>query len=487
MSSYLLRRIARWPRPGALRFDRALLSIGSQPEFSSSMGPLAPSNFRLMSSTSRAQEDESSSQNSISSLVRLINESAKVIEEHYAKSSTTVPSLDSITAHSLDEQIMSNELRLAVQTMKGACAQLSNTVGKPDITVLTKLMEHWYTTCMFIALKSKLPDILQEKPDGMHVSEIEEKTGIHRHKIGRILRLLVSKHTFKEVSEDVFANNRLTAKSGVYLADILTDKDWGHSLASNQTALNRYTGYPGTMWEYFESEDTVGSQRGARFGRGMMGWTGVLESNALVCDYPWHELPSNASFCDVGSGVGTMSMELAKAHRNLRFVLHDKPERLKQAEHEVWPKLLPGVLAERRIEFVPLDFMKESPESGCDVYFLKNIIHDWSDEEAITILKNVRDAMAPHSRVLLQEYILPPGHRVSDKESGIIKQAPEPLLPNYGAGLIQQYCLDIHILNLLNGQVRTLAQYIKLGEAAGLKFVKLREVGQTGVVEYIRE
>ncbi|KAF9563372.1 S-adenosyl-L-methionine-dependent methyltransferase [Agrocybe pediades] len=468
MSSYLLRCVARWPRPGALRFDRALLSIGSQPEFSSSMGSLAPSNFRLMSRASRAQEDESSSQNSISSLVRLINESAKVIEEHYAKSSTTVPSLDSITAHPLDEQIMSNELRLAVQTVKGACAQLADTVGKPDITVLTKLMEHWYTTCMFIAQKYKLPDILQEKPDGMHVSEIEEKTGIHQHKVGRILRLLVSKHTFKEVSEDVFANNRLSMR----LLSIYPLTDFGLHVGDEAAK---------------SGDDPVGSQRGARFGRGMMGWTGVLESNALVSDYPWHELPSNASFCDVGSGVGTMSMELAKAHRNLRFVLHDKPERLKQAEHEVWPKLLPGVLAERRIEFVPLDFMKESPKSGCDVYFLKNIIHDWSDEEAITILKNVRDAMAPHSRVLLQEYILPPGHRVSDKESGIIKQAPEPLLPNYGAGLIQQYCLDIHILNLLNGQVRTLAQYIKLGEAAGLKFVKLREVGQTGVVEYIRE
>ncbi|KAF9563371.1 S-adenosyl-L-methionine-dependent methyltransferase [Agrocybe pediades] len=408
------------------------------------MTSLGPSNCRLMNSESSAQGDEVSSKSPISSLVRLINNSAQVIEEHYAKSSMIIPPLDSITAHPLDGEIMNDELRVAVQTMKGACAQLADTVGKPDVTVFTKLMEQWYSTCMFIALKYKLPDILHEKPSGMHVSEIEEKTGIHRHKIGRILRLLVSKHTFKEVSEDVFANNRLSvklrsvysladfglhtgdeaAKSAAYLADLLIDNDWGRSSNSNQTAFNKYTGYPGTMWEYFENDHPVGAQRGVRFGRGMLGFARSLEYNAVVNVYPWHELPSNASVCDVGSGVGTMSMEIAKAHGHLRFVLHDTPERLKQAQHDVWPKLLPDALVQKRIEFIPLDFMTESPKSGYDVYFLKNVIHDWSDEDAIIILRNVRDAMGPHSRVLLQENILQPAHRVPDQESGIIKQAP---------------------------------------------------------------
>ena len=33
---------------------------------------------------------------------------------------------------------------------------------------------------------------------------------------------------------------------------------------------------------------------------------------------------------------------------------------------------------------------------------LRHIIHDWADAEALTILRNVRKALAPHSRVLVR-------------------------------------------------------------------------------------
>ena len=44
----------------------------------------------------------------------------------------------------------------------------------------------------------KIPDVLQEKQDGMHITEIEKKTGINHRKIGRVLRMLASRHIFKE-------------------------------------------------------------------------------------------------------------------------------------------------------------------------------------------------------------------------------------------------------------------------------------------------
>ena len=34
---------------------------------------------------------------------------------------------------------------------------------------------------------------------------------------------------------------------------------------------------------------------------------------------------------------------------------------------------------------------------------LRLIIHDWTDEDAMTILRNVRKAMAPHSRILIRK------------------------------------------------------------------------------------
>jgi len=51
-------------------------------------------------------------------------------------------------------------------------------------------------------------------------------------------------------------------------------------------------------------------------------------------------------------------------------------------------------------------------------------------------------------------------------------QAPEPLLPNYGLGRIRQYRLDLVMMLVCNSKERTLEEFIKVGEEAGLSFVK---------------
>ena len=81
------------------------------------------------------------------------------------------------------------------------------------------------------------------------------------------------------------------------------------------------------------------------------------------------------------------------------------------------------------------------------------------------------------------EYILQPANRVPE-EKAPVKQAPEPLLPNYGVGRIRQYNLDMEVMIVLNSQERRLSEFIKLGEAAGLEFVKLWDLGETGLVEF---
>ena len=113
--------------------------------------------------------------------------------------------------------------------------------------------------------------------------------------------------------------------------------------------------------------------------------------------------------------------------------------------------------------------------------------------------------MAPHSCVLVRkshsnfvcttlgkknsnfvhpdEYILQPANRVPE-ENAPHRQAPEPLLPNYGAGRIRQYNLDIHMMAMLNSQERRLPHFIRLGEAAGLEFVKLWDLGEMSLIEY---
>lgn len=81
------------------------------------------------------------------------------------------------------------------------------------------------------------------------------------------------------------------------------------------------------------------------------------------------------------------------------------------------------------------------------------------------------------------EYILQHANRVPEGQSNF-NQAPEPLLPNYGAGRIRQYNLDMDMLAMLNSEERQLDDFVRLGEGAGLKFEKLWDFGEMGLVEY---
>ncbi|KAG6898929.1 hypothetical protein C0993_002612, partial [Termitomyces sp. T159_Od127] len=177
---------------------------------------------------------------------------------------------------------------------------------------------------------------------------------------------------------------------------------------------------------------------------------------------------------DIGGGVGVIAMGLIKAYPNLQIKLQDLPDRILQAETEVWPKLLPSAIAEKRIEFKAMDFFIESPIPDCDVYYLKNIIHDWPDEACVQILRNIRAVLKPGARVLVHEYVLQRVNRMKPSDSAFT-EAPVPLLPNFGAGRIRQYNLDLGMMVFQNGKERTLGDFIDIGNKANLQFVKLWE------------
>ena len=105
--------------------------------------------------------------------------------------------------------------------------------------------------------------------------------------------------------------------------------------------------------------------------------------------------------CDVGGGRGTLLAHVLAQHPHLQGVLFDDAVVVGQA----WPVLQMWGVAER-VQLVAGDFFVSIP-SGCDVYFLRQVIHDWDDARAAQILRTVRAAMQPSQRVLLYEMLRP--------------------------------------------------------------------------------
>jgi len=139
---FLLSRVLRQARSPILRHLKMSSSsnIGRRPE-----------------STISSFDSDRSTRSAISALVAHIQEAAKVLEDHYSTSSTDenpsgVPSMHHAEEHPLDKKIMKREVRAAVQTIEGACAQLVDTVGNPHHI----LMNVWLFFCTKISSLSLL-------------------------------------------------------------------------------------------------------------------------------------------------------------------------------------------------------------------------------------------------------------------------------------------------------------------------------------------
>ncbi|KAK0220855.1 O-methyltransferase-domain-containing protein [Armillaria nabsnona] len=448
-------------------------------------------------------------ENTLSELVSLIAGAVDVVQSVFAKTSLPeVPSLNDTVHHPLDSpESYSMEMMEAVQTIEGACAQLCALVARPNHTMLNRVFGMFEPACIRVVIDFKIADYLLAKPEGLHVSELGTLSGAEPQKLGRILRLLASRHCFREVDRDVFANNRLSMalvsgdgiaayatvitdeanKSASMLTENLRDPDWGHSYSPAHAPFNSWSKYPGSIYSWYEGIGTdIGVMRGARFGQAMKEWNATTETSMIIHEYPWVALRDGATVCDVGGGIGSISMQLAEAHPHLRVVLQDLPAQIQSAKSDVWPKLCPAAIETGRVNFKAMDFLIESPVGGCDVYYLKHVLHNWADKESKTILTGVKNAMRQNSRLLIHEHLLQHVNRESTLAPGL-EAAPDPLLPNYGAGRIRQYNLDLAVMCLFNGQGRRLDQVVKLGKESGLNFVRVWDIGETGIIEFCLE
>lgn len=108
---------------------------------------------------------------------------------------------------------------------------------------------------------------------------------------------------------------------------------------------------------------------------------------------------------DVGGGQGNLLLAVLKANAHLRGALFDQEHNVQAARNRFEDAGLGS-----RVEFVGGDFFKKVPD-GADAYMLANVLQDWSDERATSILRTIREAMGAGARLLVVEIIIEPGPR----------------------------------------------------------------------------
>jgi demethylsterigmatocystin 6-O-methyltransferase len=178
----------------------------------------------------------------------------------------------------------------------------------------------------------------------------------------------------------------------------------------------------------------------------------VLDSiDSWVSSYPVEKevgefIPANDSalLVDIVGGLGQHSVSFKKKFPNItgRIVVQDVPSTLAHA---------PQV---EGVEFQEHDFFTPQPLHGAKFYYLRNIMHDWTDEDCVRILSNIIPAMETDSRILIDEVVLPETKvpwQVAVSNIGMMaclggiersKEDWEVLLGKAGLRIVHVHCYD---------------------------------------------
>ena len=145
---------------------------------------------------------------------------------------------------------------------------------------------------------------------------------------------------------------------------------------------------------------------------------------------------------------------MGQVHISIIQLIFDLEPELKKAHH------LNGGMSRGKCSAVAGNFFESVPE-GADAYIMSDVIHDWNDEQCVTILNNCRKAMSKKGRVLVVEMVVPEGDaRCFSK------------------------LLDVNMLVMTRGQERTRSEFNTLFDAAGYKLTRVvRTVAPQSVIE----
>lgn len=173
---------------------------------------------------------------------------------------------------------------------------------------------------------------------------------------------------------------------------------------------------------------------------------------------------------DVGGGTGEMVMELARSYKNFKYICQDRPQVIDQAKEvtvphlasfsfyssmfcQMWHEqnqadvlngtvqfhgrcLLSLVCARYPNATVEHNFFAPQPIKNAAVFILRFTLHDWSDPHSVQILKHLRDAATPKTKLVIIDAVLPYNcHSTGewdDVPGGEQPTSPAPLLPNFG-------------------------------------------------------
>jgi hypothetical protein len=315
----------------------------------------------------------------------------------------------------------------------------------PQQQMMNLLTGTWIAKGLYAAALLGVADLLKDGPRTS--AQLAEATRTNARALYRLLRALASVDVFTEHADGTFG---LTPLATCLLSDVPGSqrpvaimmgeehyRAWDellYSLETGKPAFDKVYGQP--IFPYLAKHPTAAKI----FDAAMTGVHGT-ETRAMLDAYDFSPF---GTLVDVGGGNGSLLAAVLERHPNLKGVLFDRPDVVERVRAD-----LKAAGLGQRCTLVGGSFFDHVPPGG-DAYLLRHIIHDWNDEQALTILRHCRKVMSIAAKLLLAECVIPPGN--------------EPFFGKW---------LDVNMLVLPGGQERTEQEYRTLYEAAGFQLTRV--------------
>jgi hypothetical protein len=320
----------------------------------------------------------------------------------------------------------------------------------PRAQLTSYLTGKWIPPVLGVAANLGIADHLAQRGPAT-AEELAELTGTNAGALYRVLRAAASVGVFEEDVNSRFAMTDMAELLRSDHADSMRapvmmfglEPFWApyskilHSVKSGEPAFEETFGT--SVYAYLEShpEDAaIFGQAAAAFHR-----EGV---RAIVDSYDFSGL---GTVVDVGGGNGSLLIEVLRANPSVRGVLLEVEGVLDRAD-----EALTDAGLGHRVDLIAGDFFDEVPPG--DAFVIKSCVHNFNDEDAVTVLSVVARSMGPGVPLLVVETVVPPGNDAHYSKLD-----------------------DIEMLVIAGGIDRTQAQYAGLLEAAGLSLARAIPAG----------
>jgi len=300
----------------------------------------------------------------------------------------------------------------------------------------------WVAAAVYAAAKLGIADHLAD--GARSAAELAPATGTHAPSLHRFMRTLAGFGILAEGDGQQFALTPLgeALKAGAPGSARSTLIAFGgpafwrgweeiiYSLETGKPGFEKTWGMP--LFDYLARHPDAASH----FSEAMVGFHGSEPPTVAEA----YDFSGVETVVDVGGATGNMLAALLSRHAGLRGVLFDLPHVVRDA-----PAFLKARGVDARVAIESGSFFERVPAGG-HIYLLSHIIHDWSEEQCLTILGHCRKAMPPEGRLLIVETVLPEGNT-----------------PHQGK------LQDLVMLVFPGGQERTEAEYAALLGKAGFR------------------